>query len=203
MAADEYYDAIGEVLSYVLSAEDFVVRQERVKDGTYFLINRDNTNLEFYAAPNERYFTLIRQQSLRRQVSQAYRENNQLLSEHMEEYDIDGSTIRDENLHERVAVERIRDVSEEQAERIVNDVESFMIHSDCRIRNRTISDPENSGEDEIWDGVQIIGLLYPYEDSFSPRDYEQAAQEVISVGSQIEEAMNKLDVLQEIESTKT
>ncbi|WP_254769251.1 hypothetical protein [Salinilacihabitans rarus] len=203
MAADEYYDAIGEVLSYVLSAEDFVVGQERAKNGTYFLINRDNTNLEFYAAPNERYFTLIRQHSLRRRVSQAYRENNQLLSKHMEEYEMDESTIRDENLHERVAAERIRDVSEEQAERVVNDVESFMIHSDCRIRNRTISDPESSGEDEIWDGVQIIGLLYPYEDNFSPRDYEQAAQEVISVGSQIEEAMNKMDVLQEIESART
>jgi hypothetical protein len=60
---------------------------------------------------------------------------------------------------------------------------------------------EQSPEDpdtEVWNGVTVSGLLYPYESDFGPRDYEQTAQEVISVGNQIDETMKKMDVMEEI-----
>ncbi|WP_459806713.1 hypothetical protein [Halopiger thermotolerans] len=199
MAADEYYDAIGEVLSYVLSAEDFIVGQRGHETGKYFVIERDGANLELYAQPNNRYFTLIYQFSLTQAIVKAYENDNQILRGHLEKYDIDDSNLRDENLYESVAYERVKDVEEDEAERLVTDIQSYAIHSDCRIENLTKSDPrKENDEEEIWDGVLIAGLLYPYEDGFGPRDYEMVAQEVISVGNQIYSSMEKLDVLQEV-----
>lgn len=185
----------------MLSAEDFIYGQRRNKTGKQFIINRDQTSLEFFAKPNKRYFTIIYQFSLSHTLAQAYEEDNQILRGHLEMLDMDDSAIGDENLSSKVAYYRISEVGDEQANRILNDVASLVVHSDCRIRSLTQSNPsEGDGDgDEIWDGVQVIGLLYPYEDDFTPRDYEQVAQEVISVGNQIDEAMAKLDVMQEID----
>ena len=198
MAADEYYDAIGEVLSYVLSAGDFIVGQRAHQTGKHFLISRDNNQLEFFAEPNDRYFMIISQFSMSQTIAAAYEEENQLLRGHLERYEIDDSNLRDEHLHEKVAYERISDVEEDEAESVVTDVQSVSIHSDCRIENITRTNPRDEDDEEIWDGVMVAGLLYPYEPDFSPRDYEQVAQEVISVGNQINKAMEKLDVMQEI-----
>lgn len=199
MAADEYYDAIGEVLSYVLSAEDFIVRQGRYATGKHFVISRDNTHLDLFAEPNNRYFMLIYQFSLSQVIRNAYEEENQILRGHLEKYELDDSKIGDRNLNEVVAFERLKDVTEEEAERLITDIESLAIHSDCRIESLTKENPQESeNTEEIWDGVMVAGLLYPYEDNFSPRDYEQVAQEVISVGNQIDTTMEKLDVMQEV-----
>ncbi len=199
MAADEYYDSIGQVLSYVLSAGDRIVGQRGHETGKFFVIDRDGTELDFYAQPNDRYFLIVYEFSLIGQIVSAYRDENQLLRGHLEKYDIDDTKIRDEDLNERVAFERIRDVGENEAERVLSDIGAHVIHSDCRINNRTTHNRWSEQQDEeLWDGVAVAGLLYPYEDNFTPRDYEQVAQEVISVGNQIEESMAKLDVLQEI-----
>lgn len=199
MAADEYYDAIGTVLSYVLSAEDFIYGQTRTGSGICFNIIRDNTNLVLFASPNKRYFTLSYEFSLTKVLSQKYEDNNQLLRKHMEEYDIDDSAIRDENLNKIVAYRRISDVGEEQAQKVVTDIKALMVHSDCRLKRLEESDTQDNDK-KIWDGVEAIGLLYPYEDDFKPRDYEIVAQEVISVGNQVDETMEKLDIMEEIDS---
>lgn len=198
MAADEYYDGIGTVLSYVLSAEDFIFGQTRMESGICFSIIRDNTNLVLFANPNKRYFTLRYEFSLTNVLSQKYKNNNQLLRKHMEEYDIDDSAIRDENLNNKVAYKRIDDVGEEQAQKVVTDIKALMVHSDCRLQRLEESDTDDNDK-KVWDGVEVIGLLYPYEDDFKPRDYETVAQEVISVGNQVDETMEKLDIMEEID----
>ena len=199
MAADDYFDAIGNVLSYVLSAEDTIVGQRNHKSGTYIIINRSSTDLEFFAHPNDRYFTIIYQFSLTRTLIDAYKRDNQILRGHLERDDIDDAKIGDDNLNEKVAYERIKDVETEAAEKLVSEIQSVSIHSDCRIEGITDSGPDNGNDtEEIWDGVMVAGLLYPYEENFGPREYEQVAQEVISVGNQIDSAMEKLDVMEEI-----
>jgi hypothetical protein len=199
MAADEYYDAIGRVLSYVLSAEDFVYGQNRTSRGIKFTITRDQTNLDFFADPNKRYFSLSNRFSLAIALGRAYENDNQILRGHLERYDIDDSRIGDEDLYEKVALRRVRDVGSDEAQKVQNEISSQIVHSDCRIQNITRESSSAAQDDEeLWDGVEIIGLLYPYEDDFTPRDYEQIAQEVISVGNQINEAMGKLDVMREI-----
>jgi hypothetical protein len=199
MAADEYYDAIGKVLSYVLSAEDFIIKQKKHNSGKHFLIDRDGTNLEFYAEADKRYFMLLYQFSLVNQIVRAYQDDSEILSKHVEEYNIDESDRRRENYYSIVAFERIKDLGEDEAESIVTDIRSFAVHSDCRIEASTTQSPrKDDTNEEIWDGILIAGLLYPYENDFGPREYEQVAQEVISVGNQIDESMKKLDVMKEI-----
>ncbi|MHB9285831.1 hypothetical protein ACKVMT_02180 [Halobacteriales archaeon Cl-PHB] len=202
MAADEYFDAIGMVLSYVLSAEDSIENQISHTNGKYFIINRDNTNLEFYAPPNNRYFILMYQFSLTNVLEIKYKENNQLLRGHIERYDLDDEQILDEDLDSVVSYNRIAEFNQnnvDEVEKTVDDVMSFSIHSDCRFERMTTSDPRNPEEsEEIWDGLRAAGLLYPYEDGFNPRDYEQVAQEVISVGNQIDQTMEKLSVMDEV-----
>jgi hypothetical protein len=58
--------------------------------------------------------------------------------------------------------------------------------------------PENQ-ETEVWNGITVSGLLYPFESDYSPRDYEQTAQEVISVGKELDQRMKKLGVMKEID----
>jgi hypothetical protein len=120
---------------------------------------------------------------------------------HMEEFDIDGTDeehIRDENLDQHVALRVIQDVDDEEAKNVETDIMGLATHTGCRIRNLYEQHPEEP-ETDIWNGVTVSGLLYPYESNFSPRDYEQTAQEVISVGNQIDEAMKKLDIMEDIE----
>jgi hypothetical protein len=197
MAADEYFDAIGQVLSYVLSAEDFVHSQRYNDSGTQFWIKRDGTILDFYAQPNNRYFVIVYQFSLSQTISEAYEQDSQLLQEHMEQFEFDDTSISDENLYQNIALHRIRDVEDEEAQKVVTDIRALTTHTDCRIGSLTGQLPEEP-ETEVWDGVTVSGLLYPYESNFSPRDYEQTAQEVISVGNQIDEAMKKLNIMNEI-----
>jgi hypothetical protein len=204
MAADEYFDAIGDVLSYVLSAEDKIVGQRSAESGKYFILNRDGTHLEFFAKPDNRYFTIMQQFSLTNILSDAYEEETQLARGHIEEYGIDESEFRDRYLYEKVAYERVKDVSEGEANKLITDIKSHLIHSGCRIESLEKDDPDpREKEEEIWDGVYVIGLLYPYEDSFSPRDYEEVAQEVISVGNQVEKSMESLEVLNQIGFSST
>ncbi|MWV65927.1 hypothetical protein GRS48_14020 [Halorubrum sp. JWXQ-INN 858] len=197
MAADEYYDAIGQVLSYVLSAEDFIHSQREIEEGVHFWILRDGTTLNFHVHPNDRYFVLTYQFLLTQAVSQAYEENNKLLTEHMEQYNVDETRISDEDLYRTVALHRIQDVGEEEAQKIETDIRALATHTDCRIGTKAEQHPEES-ETEIWNGVTVSGLLYPYESNFGPRDYEQTAQEVLSVGNQIDESIKKLGVMKEI-----
>lgn len=201
MAADEYYDAIGDVLSYVLSAEDYIVRQVQRRGFHGFEILRNNDLLTLRADPNSRYFTLRYESKISRRLIDAYKNDTQLLKAHIEKYDIDQHSTGDDNLNKVVAYHRIDDMEMDSEDRVRIDLSSFSAHSDCRIRTLSIFDPEreNDEEHERWDGVQAIGLLYPYEESFSPRDYEQVAQETISVGNQLDESMEKLDIIQEIE----
>lgn len=197
MAADEYFDAIGQVLSYVLSAEDFINSQRPNDSGAQFWIEREGTILDFYAQPNNRYFILVYQFSLSQTIAEAYDQDSQVLNKHIEQFDIDEKQFSDENLFQKVALHRIQDVGEEEAQKVVTDIRALATHTDCRIGSLTEQHPEEP-ETEVWDGVTVSGLLYPYESDFSPRDYEQTAQEVISVGNQIDEAMKKLDVMEEI-----
>lgn len=197
MAADEYYDGIGQVLSYVLSAEDFVHSQRQNDSGKQFWIERDGTILDFYAQPNNRYFILVYRFSLGQTIIDAYNDDNQILRGHMKQFDIDETRISDENLYREVALRRIQDIGEEEAQRVVTDVRALATHTDCRIGTLTEQSSQEP-ETEIWNGVTVSGLLYPYESDFGPRDYEQTAQEVISVGNQIDETMKKLDVMKEI-----
>lgn len=200
MAADEYFDAIGQVLSYVLSAEDFIHSQRHSASGTQFWIKRDGTILDFYAQPNNRYFVIAYQFSLSQTIAEAYEKDSQLFNEHKDEFEIDDIQMSDKNLYQNVALHRIQDVGEEEAQKVVTDIRALATHTDCRIGSLTEEHPQES-ETEIWDGVTVSGLLYPYESNFSPRDYEQTAQEVISVGNQIDETMKKLDVMKEAEFT--
>lgn len=197
MAADQYYDGIGQVLSYVLSAEDFIHSQRQHDSGKHFWIERDGTKLNFYAQPNDRYFILVYQFSLSQTIIDAYGQDNQLLSEHMDRFDIDEAQISDKNLNKEVALHRVQDVGEKEAQRVMTDIRALATHTDCRIGNLVEQSPEDP-ETEIWDGVSVSGLLYPYESDFGPRNYEQTAQEVISVGNQIDETMKKMDVMDEI-----
>lgn len=197
MAADQYYDAIGETLSYILSAEDSIEMQIEDESGTQFVINRRDDLLDFYALPNKRYFTLIYYFQLTGRIAEAYKNDSELFNDHLDQFDIDESEFSDKNLYQNVATYRVTDVEIEEAESVVTDVKSLATHSDCRITTLTSDHPEKS-DTEVWDGVFVSGLLYPYESDFGPREYEQTAQEVISVGNQIDEAMKKLDVMKEI-----
>jgi hypothetical protein len=112
MAADEYYDGIGQVLSYVLSAEDFIYSQRQSDSGKHFLIERDGTLLDFYAQPNNRYFILMYQFSLTQKIIEAYNQDNQILQEHMERFEIEDTQVSDKYLDQEVALHRIQDVGE-------------------------------------------------------------------------------------------
>lgn len=200
MAADEYFDAIGQVLSYVLSAEDFIHSQRNSSSGTQFWIERDGNILNFYAGPNNRYFVITYRFSLSQNIATAYEDNPELFNEHLQEFEIDDSQLSDENLYQNVALQRVENVGEEEAQKIMTDIRGLATHTDCRISSHDEPHPEES-DTKIWDGVSVSGLLYPYESDFTPRDYEQTAQEVISVGNQVDETMKKLDVMREIEFT--
>lgn len=200
MGADEFYDSVGEVVSYILSAEDFIQRQINSSSGIHFVINRDNVDLDFYASPQTRYFTLIYHYSLSNKLKKAYEKDNDLLREHMDSFGIDDDMLRDENLNGIVAYERIKNGDDEEPERVNQKIRSLYYHSDCRLEDQYISDPQRDAEEnEVWDGLAVIGLLYPFEDSFGPRQYELVAQEVISVGEQVHKAMSDLEMIKELD----
>ena len=97
-----------------------------------------------------------------------------------------------------VAYRRIDDIDIEEAKDSVEEAYSYVTHTDCRIEYLTIEDMYSDAE-PVWDGVQVVRLLYPYEEDFGPRRYERAAQDTISVGEDIREKMSRaLDAIQEV-----
>jgi len=198
MAADNYYDSVGQVLAYVLSSSDKIKAQGARSEGLNFYIQRDGISLELFCPPNRRYFSLIYDHRISDFLKFKYEEETQILRGHIERYNIDENRLRDENLNDIVAYHRINDISNEDINDTFQNVQSFAIHSDCRIRDLKIRDPRENKDDEIWDGIQIQGLLYPFEDEFGPRGYERTAQEVISVAKQVEDSIKRLDILEEV-----
>lgn len=198
MAPDEFYDAIGRVFSYVISAGDTIDSQGKDNRGVYFKVERENTNLIFNASPNDRYFTLSYKFSLTSSLKSAYMNDNKLLSEHKEEYNVD-SDVTDELLDDLVAFRRLEQIDLDNAfDKIEDGLTSTGIHTDCRITSITCRSPFEDEDRRTWDGVKVSGLLYPYENEFGPRDYEQVAQNVLSVGSQVDSQMEKLELMEEV-----
>jgi|GEM_PF-3074372 len=204
MAPDDYFDAIGDVLAYVLSADDKIVGQHEVTYGKYFTIDRQGTELRFRATTQKRYFELGYRISLIDRFTTEYGRNEELYEEHLSEYDIENQLSEKESRY-LTAFERVSDIDEEHANRAVTDVGAQIFHSDCRIRplfHEDQNEPDNDDAD-IWDGIRAVGLLYPYESEFGPGDYENVAQQVISVGTQIEESLVKnLGLSEELDTPK-
>lgn len=199
MAADEYYDSVGQVLAYVLSSSDRIDQQGLRKDGLNFYIQRDGISLELYCPTDRRYFSLIYDHRISDMLKAEYEKDSQILNGHMERYDIEDDMLRNENLDDIVSYLRIRDISDEEVSKLYQNIRDYSIHSDCRIRDVKMIDPrKDEDRNEKWDGLQIMGLLYPYEEEFSPRRYERTAQEVISVAKQVGDQVKKLDVLEQV-----
>jgi hypothetical protein len=195
MAANKYFDAIGQSLSYVLSAEDSIQGQIDDSSGIQFVIKRDGTLLDLYAVPNNRYFTLVYYFDIRRKIAEAYDKDGELFQKHQDEFDY--TDLSDEKLYTNMAILRTADIDREDTKKVESDIRGVASHTGCRFNSLKEKHPEKEGT-EIWNGFAISGLLYPYEADYSPRHYEQTAQEVISVGKQIDQAMKKLDVMKEI-----
>lgn len=198
MAADKYYDSVGQVLAYVLSSSDMIRGQGARKEGLNFYIERDGIKLELYCPPNRRYFSLIYSHRISYFLEAKYEEEPQILRGHIKKYDIEENKIGDENLNQIVSFHRIGDVDNSEIKDMNTKIQSYTIHSDCRIRPLQMQDPRQNSDREEWDGIQIIGLLYPFEDDFSPIKYERTAQEVISVAKQAEDSIKALDVLDQV-----
>lgn len=199
MGADDFYDAVGKVLSYILSAEDSIDGQRKWGNGQIFIVRRNNTDLTLYAKPNNRYFTITYHFSITSLLQSEYSGGTDAFNKHYEEVGIDDSRLGDEALDEVVAFEKLQEVDHQEARKILERLVATDIHTDCRIQDSYKSDPsDENSEKEVWDGVDVSGLLYPYEDTFGPRNYEEVAQEVISVGSQVDSEMSKLDIMEDI-----
>jgi len=198
MAADDYYDSVGQVLAYVLSSSDRIQRQGLRKGGLNFYIKRDGITLELYCPPEKRYFSLVFDYRISDLLKRMYESDNQILKGRMERYEIEDEMLRNENLNDIVSYHRLTDISDEIVDDLYNSVQDYAIHSDCRILDLKMEDPRENENNEEWDGIQIMGLLYPFEDEFNPRRYERSAQEVISVAKQVERPIKKLDVLEEV-----
>ena len=198
MAADEYYDSVGQVLAYVLSSSDKIRGQGARKEGLNFYIERDGIKLELYCPPNRRYFSLNYSYRISHFLEAKYEEEAQILRGHIKKYDIEENKIGDENLNQIVSFCRIKDIDNSEIEDMNTKIQSYTIHSDCRIVPLQMQDPRQSNDGEEWDGIQIMGLLYPFEDDFSPIKYERTAQEVISVAKQAEDSIKALDVLDQV-----
>lgn len=205
MAADEYYDAVGEVLSYVLSAGDLIKsHNETNRDSDWseerFTIVRDNTELKLHAPTDQRYFKIIYSARVSDFLKSAY-QSGDTLKNHMEEYNVDDELIGDERLNEIVAYHRLKAVDIEDAVEVISDLHAHDIHTVCRLGNEAFSAPDGvkqeHDEGKLWNGVRVVGLLYPYEESFGPSDYEEIAQNVISLGGVVDNQMADLDVMED------
>jgi hypothetical protein len=198
MSANEYYDAIGEVLAYALSAGDFIYGQNEREKGIEFKIFRGSRDVGLVAEPNSRFFRVEYEYRLSNQLYEAYENDMDLLRGAIERYDIDENEIGDTELSYEAAYRRIEDIDQEEAERIVERVVSYVTSTDCRWELLTLN-RESTEADPIWDGIQVVRLLYPYEEGFGPRDYERAVQDAISVGKEIQNNMSRrMDAIQEI-----
>lgn len=198
MRPNNYYDAIGEVLAYALSAGDFIYGQQETDSGIKIRILRGNRFVDLVANPNERFFRFEYEYRLSRQLYEAYEEDLDLLSGAMERYDIDEGEVRDTELSYEAAYRRIEDIDQEEAESIVDRVISYVTSTDCRWELLSLN-RESTDADPIWDGIQVVRFLYPYEEGFGPREYERAVQDAISVGKEIQSNMSRrMEAIQEI-----
>lgn len=198
MAANDYYDAIGDVLSYALSAGDFVFGQQERDNGIEFRIIGGSYDVDIVAEPNERLFRVEYEYRLSNQLYNAYEDDVDLLRGAIERYDIDENQVGDSDLSYEAAYQRIEDIDQEEKEEIVERVVSYVTSSECRWELLTLN-RESDDKDPIWDGIQVVRLLYPYEDGFGPRDYELGIQDAISVGKEIQSNMSRrMEAIQEI-----
>lgn len=204
MAADKYYDAVGETLSFVLSAGDIIKGHNQTnKDSDWseerLVISRNGVDLELRAPTDQRYFKIIHSFRFSQLIKSTYDSTtSDLLQTHMEDYDVDDELMRDDSLEEIVIYRRLGDVDTNQAEDLFSGLDAERIHSECRLRNEWFSAPDDVDEEvTYWDGIRVVGMLYPYEDNFGPRSYERVAQNVISMTGFVESEIVDLDVVDE------
>lgn len=193
MAAREYYEAIGRVLGFVLSANDNIESQREREEGIHIKLIREDRYLDLIADPGNRYFNLYYSYRLSRQIAGAYESDTDLLKEALSEYDVNERDFTDRELAYELARERVKDIPERTVSRLVNEINKFVTGTDCKWTAVGLPD-----EVDHWDGIEVRRPIYPYETDFGPRDYERAAQDAISVGKDIQNKMSKeIEALQE------
>ena len=207
MSATDFYDAIGQVLSYVISADDRILKekpanQRKVSGRVEIEILREGRVIDLAASPNERRFKLEYEYRVTRQLVNAYERDHKLLEGALERAELKNDhEYSDKQLADALAFNRVSEIEDETKNNIFEEVSTFASATNCKCQSLTRT---NTEEDEtIWDGIQVVRPIYPYENEFGPQNYENAIQDAINTGRNIQYKMIEgLPVLEEIDAEK-
>lgn len=94
----------------------------------------------------------------------------------MDEFEIEDEEIASADLYGFAAGSVVKEINQPEANEVMYGIRDYVAKSDCRLEWLVI------GDSDVWDGFKIRLQIYPYEDDFSVRYYDEGVQTLLNVG---------------------
>lgn len=195
----EVFDALGQVASYALSVDDSIRGDYKYPTSSGLthglMLERESHQYSVRAPASKRYFGVDYILRLSTEFEEYLQSEPGEVDAILEANQIVLEENTPENRLKAAANAHVDSVEDEQIEAVTGHVAEQMTQVNCQ------HDWLWTGEDnQIWDGIRVTRRIYPYEDGFSVRDFDQAVIDTISVGYSVTATISdQLDLSIDIE----
>lgn len=177
----EVFDALGQVASYALSVDDSIRGDYKfpTRSGiTHGLrLKRDSHTYDVRAPASKRYFGVDYILRLSTEFEDYLQSEPDEMDAILEANEIELEEDTPKNRLKAAAKAHVDSVPDEDVQAVTSIVAEQMTQVNCQ------HDWLWTGKDnQIWDGIRVTRRIYPYENDFSVRDFDQAVIDTISVG---------------------
>ncbi len=180
----EVFDALGDVASYALSVDDSILGDYKYQTPaglTHALtFERNGHQYDVRAPASKRYFAVDYLFRLSSRFEDHLQENPEDVDSILDTNEVNWGEdveLTQEDRVQAAAKIHISSISEENLGAVTDELTQRMTQVNCQ------HDWLWTGDDnQIWDGIRVTRRIYPFEDDFSVRDFDQAVIDTISVG---------------------
>ncbi len=177
----EVFDVLGDIASYALSVDDSIRRDYRYSTQagvTHVLtFDRGEHHYEVRAPASKRYFGVDYKLRLTTEFVGYFQSNPEEVDSILEKHELDLDEAPEEDRVRAAAKFHVSSIPDENIQAVTEQISQRMTQVNCQHEWLWAGD-----DDQIWDGIRVTRRIYPYEDDFSVRDFDQAVIDTISVG---------------------
>jgi hypothetical protein len=182
--------ALGDVAGFALGASDAIDRDYAVDDGHGLALRRGDAPFFVEGERDERRLRCVYELDLAAQYEAVLEHDEALFEEQRTAYDLEATDDPEARASQRAAIAEgeLRDLGEEAVDAAVRRLTEVFVDTTCRWEPIVLGE-----EHEAWNGFRAVAHLYPADDDWGERVYDETVQALLNCG-----AMAVEDVLDEV-----
>jgi len=177
----EVFDALGDIASYALSVDDGIRGDYKypTKAGVTHVLafDRDEHQYVVRAPASKRYFGVDYELRLTTEFEDYFQSNPEEVDSILEDHELELEQAPQSDRIQAAAKFHVDSLPSEGVQAVTEQISQRMTQVNCQHEWLVAGD-----DGQVWDGFRVTRRIYPYEDDFSVRDFDQAVIDTIGVG---------------------